>query len=1125
MTMNQDQKTIDQLSNDYRRLWRQQPISVEDFLSQSSLSLEASTQAAIRLIKHEIELRRSVGESCAAQEYKARFPRLDPEVLNNLFSMPAPPPVSVLKPLLPNRYEPIKQIGKGGIGSVWQVDDRDMDRTLAVKVLHTKLEKETSANLRLKREAMLTGSLQHPGIPPVFEYGSLVGGSNYFTMKLVEGETLDRTFEKQSGPELLAIFRQVAEAVGFAHSRNVIHRDLKPQNIMVGAFGEVQIMDWGLAKDLNAKRPAEKNGTAAPKTSPQSEIETSDNSIDSSYVGVNSELTRHGDVVGTPAYMSPEQALGELDSLGPATDVYSLGAMLFEILTGNRWYRVRPDDSDAERVKAVLKTNLDSDEIAQPLATLCEQCLDQDQAKRPSNGTEVAQLIADYQSKLAQRLKETEIERAKAETAAIEVKKQSRLRLGIIAALALAGIIGVASFARYQNEQAENRRKLLSNFAVAENRIEIFRDRGDFETANQTLASITQEIESSGESELLDQATILEKDNQIIQDLDLARHLRRSADDPKEKWVFQKSGGDVAPYRKAIYSAIGDIEKESQEDVVARLNASAIKRHLIAGIDDWAVIEPDPELAAKLLAINIASDPDPIRSKIRDKDNWKNREVLLELAKSVDVAEVDASTLLMLANNLHLLPEPEADRVKQMAFDFRFKNVATREALLLLERALPFHQEDFWMQMQIGYMMEYLELHHDASAHFMAATAARPDQPDALYRLARHKLQSNRFTAARATADRLVRLSPIAKHYALKGMIVERFGKIAAQPTDGAEEHYKKAVEVAPKEVASNRELGIYYLNEGKFDLAIPLFETALNIDSNDVVTRFNFAKTLRAVGKHSKAETILRPVIDAEQQAFYEAYIEFGEILLNLERYSEAKSSFEKAKGTFFLRDGPKVLEDIENRIEESGEYPRIWKEYLASPDSISIAEAMKLGRFYISRGLRPERMDKLFGGVWEQFSATSEKLAGRDAWDLGDYFNSKEGPKEKIATLYKHALETGADEFSSKELKLRHYNAACVALSIGDTDDQENEWRKFAMKNLVQSIDEIEKELKPFKPGTSEHDVAYISVIKFLESWKEDPDLTSIREDDAKSTSELWARHELLLKDLREKMTAGKD
>ena len=184
-----------------------------------------------------------------------------------------------------------------------------------------------------------------------------------------------------------------------------------------------------------------------------------------------------------------------------------------------------------------------------------------------------------------------------------------------------------------------------------------------------------------------------------------------------------------------------------------------------------------------------------------------------------------------------------------------------------------------------------------------------------------------------------------------------------------------------------------------------------------------------------------------------------------------------------------------------------------------------MKLGRFYISRGLRPERTDKLFGGVWEQFSAAPEKLGGRDAWDLGEYFNSKEGSEQKVATLYKHALESGADEFSSKELKLHRYSAACVALSLGDADEQENEWRKFAMKNLAQSMDEIEKELKPFKPGTSEYDVAYISVIKFLESWKEDPDLTSIRKDDAKSTSELWARHDLLLKDLREKMTAGKD
>ena len=428
--MNEERNTIDQLSEKYCDLWRQNPTSVEDFLNQSSLSEDDSKHLTIRLIKHEIELRRSTGESCAAGEYQKRFPHLDGEVLANLFSMPAPPPSSVLKPLLPNRYQPIKQIGKGGIGSVWQVDDRDMQRTLAVKVLHSKLEKEMSANIRLKREAMLTGSLQHPGIPPVFEYGSLVGGSKYFAMKLVEGETLDKVFSDQSQSELLSIFRQVAEAVGFAHSKNVIHRDLKPQNIMVGAFGEVQIMDWGLAKDLNAKGSPPRKHDKTKSNPPQAEVETGDNSMDSSYVGASSELTRHGDVVGTPAYMSPEQARGELDSLGPATDVYSLGAMLFEILTGKRWYRVRPDDSESSKVDAVLDANLDSDTIADSLAELCKQCLHPDQQKRPANGTEVANFVGDYQSKLAQRLKETEIERATAEAKTEEERKRSRLRLG-----------------------------------------------------------------------------------------------------------------------------------------------------------------------------------------------------------------------------------------------------------------------------------------------------------------------------------------------------------------------------------------------------------------------------------------------------------------------------------------------------------------------------------------------------------------------------------------------------------------------------------------------------------------------------------------------------------------------
>jgi len=180
----------------------------------------------------------------------------------------------------------------------------------------------------------------------------------------------------------------------------------------------------------------------------------------------------------------------------------------------------------------------------------------------------------------------------------------------------------------------------------------------------------------------------------------------------------------------------------------------------------------------------------------------------------------------------------------------------------------------------------------------------------------------------------------------------------------------------------------------------------------------------------------------------------------------------------------------------------------------------------------LSQQRTSDVFEGVWKHFLTEPEKFAGRDAWDLGAYFDSKNDSREKVAKLYRHALENRSDEFSPKELKLHHYNAACIALRIRGTKDQQKEWTTFARKHLGLSLDAIEDELAPLQPGTSEHDRAHNAVIEFLAHWKEDPDLEALgqipnsdRENDTNSTNELWSRHKSLLEKLRKTMMeAGK-
>jgi len=231
------------------------------------------------------------------------------------------------------RYRLVEPIGRGGMGAVYQVEDQPLGRHVALKVLDA-ADATGELTARLAREARVLAQLEHPGIVPVHDVGELPDGRLFYTMKLVRGHRLDAYLaERPALAERLRVFTRICEAVAFAHSRGVLHRDLKPQNIMVGSFGEVLVMDWGVAKVLkgvadedettrSATAAAESGGTAPPPSPAPEDPRTAG----------SWETTQHGVVMGTRGYMAPEQARGEIARLDARTDVYSLGAVLGYLL-------------------------------------------------------------------------------------------------------------------------------------------------------------------------------------------------------------------------------------------------------------------------------------------------------------------------------------------------------------------------------------------------------------------------------------------------------------------------------------------------------------------------------------------------------------------------------------------------------------------------------------------------------------------------------------------------------------------------------------------------------------------------------------------------------------------------
>ncbi len=231
--------------------------------------------------------------------------------------------------VVPARYQLLKKLGEGGLGCVWLARDQNLRRFVAVKEVRDSARGLPSALSRFRREAEITGRLEHPSIVPVYQFGGdMDDGGQFYAMRYLGKETLEDAIteyhERREAGEhdpmqlhrLLTSFVAVCQAIAYAHSRDVVHRDLKPENIALDSYGQVIVLDWGLAKFIG-----------------ESELDESFAS-DTPNEATGSEQTLTGEVLGTPRYMAPEQAAGRIDEIDPRTDVYGLGAILFSILSG-----------------------------------------------------------------------------------------------------------------------------------------------------------------------------------------------------------------------------------------------------------------------------------------------------------------------------------------------------------------------------------------------------------------------------------------------------------------------------------------------------------------------------------------------------------------------------------------------------------------------------------------------------------------------------------------------------------------------------------------------------------------------------------------------------------------------
>jgi serine/threonine-protein kinase len=531
------------------------------------------------------------------------------------------------------RYEVLGELAKGGVGVVLKARDRDLGRDLAMKVLRDEHLGDADVTQRFVEEAQIGGQLQHPGVVPVYELGRRADKRPYFTMKLVKGRTLAALLRERKDPakdrrRFLAVFESVCQTLAYAHARGVIHRDVKPSNVMVGAFGEVQVVDWGLGKVLSQGGVAdERRAKAQPKPKELTTIAT----VRSGSAG---SASRVGSIMGTPAYMPPEQAMGDVERTDERSDVFGLGAMLCEILTGQPPYV----GTDIEVIRAARKADLEPAKARlaacgaeADLVALCEACLAPSMDARPRDASAVAKEVSAHLLAVEKREIDAKSAAAEANEAAVQARRGRRLAFGVACSAVVAVAVGASSFVFVRSDRFEHESKARAALETAMREATLRRGEAegsstpDAWSAAVDAAKRADSAAHSADLEPADAEAPAKFLGEVVAAADAARaeaeqrareralSARVIEIEETESQTMDDPAAKAAEYRKALLEFGLDVAALDPDDAVRRIKATRIAPIIARALNGWSNLTNrmgDPfSKRLEELATNVKDDP------------------------------------------------------------------------------------------------------------------------------------------------------------------------------------------------------------------------------------------------------------------------------------------------------------------------------------------------------------------------------------------------------------------------------------------------------------------------------------------------------------------------------------
>jgi serine/threonine-protein kinase len=1020
----------------------------------------------------------------------------------------------------PGRYQLFGEIARGGMGAVLRGRDVDLGRDLAVKVLLRSHKDQTELVRRFVEEAQIGGQLQHPGVVPIYELGALADHRPFFTMKLVQGRTLAELLRARSSPgddlpRLLSIFESVCQTMAYAHARGVIHRDLKPSNVMVGSFGEVQVMDWGLAKVLR------QGGADEDQPVPRDEPEAAVDVVRTARSGSGAHASQAGSILGTPGYMAPEQARGEVEAIDERADVFGLGAILCEILTGEPAFTGR---DSVETTRKATRGDLGETFArlngcgAEPeLVALAESCLAAEREDRPRRSGAVSERIAAYMAGVQERLRQAELARVAAEARAEEQAErralagelacqaqaradEERRRRRLTAALAASVIATMvaAGGGWAWNEQQRQERARRVDLALGEAQFRRheaewghddptrWRDALDAARAVERLAVDARDEPTRRQITRLVQAVraaaeAAEADRTL---LDHVVDIRSAQADDSDG-----SASDAA-YTAAFREAGYDVDAIGPEAASARIRSrpAGVALALAAALDDWAGqrrrSRPQGDDAWKRLVDTArAADPDPTRDRLRvlwsQPESPARRQRLGELARDVDPRAWPPASLSLLAGALDEAGARDA-------------------AVALLRRAQAEYPGDVWLNYNLGSALEQLHpSRSEAAIGFF--TVARALRPETAHQLA-HALETRgRDDEAQVIFEDLTRLrSANGRHWACLGRLLSRRGNLAGsraalekavatlraaihvKPEDfyahsilgssleaqgqlaEAVAEYRAASRLKPDSASAHNDLGVALFAQGQRAEAIAEYREAIRLGHDFAAPHHNLGVAVRAQGKIADAIAEFREAFRLDGDLVGEAPFELGATLVRIGRYGEAIDLYRRLRER--VRDNPRLhqrvtaeLADVEHQAALAARLPAVLHGDDQPKDA---AEGLEFAWVaYHARQFGPSA----------QLSAESFRVDPALAEDIRARYRYKAACSAALAAAGKGIEEPPLDEPAKAQWRRQALDWLTADLAYGTT--------------LVQAGPPVAKDF----------------VIHVLQGWKADPDLAGIRDEDA--------------------------